>query len=123
MFFRIDELSSREVFPGAVMRSVAGEGSMATFFSFEPGSVVPEHRHSHQQISIVIKGSVVFRLGEEKRALEAGVGVVIPANTPHAVVIGIEPTEIWDLWVPVREDYLNPDSRSGSNKEDSPCGE
>ena len=112
MFFRIESLSPREVFPGAAMRSVAGEGSMVTFFTFEPGAIVPAHRHPHRQISIMIKGEAKFRLGNDERELKAGDGVVIPADVPHAVTIGPQSAEIWDFWVPVREDYLNPDSRS-----------
>lgn len=80
---------------------------MATFFDFEPLAVVPEHHHPHQQISIVIQGTAEFCLGDEKQLLGPGEGVVIPADRPHAVTIGDEPAVIWDLWVPVREDYIN----------------
>ena len=116
MYFRINDLTRREVLSGVHMRSVAGEGSMVTFFDFEPGSIVPTHQHPHQQISLVIQGEAHFQLGENHKRLEPGEGVVIPADTPHAMTVGEEPAIIWDLWVPAREDYLNPDSRSAKLK-------
>lgn len=108
MFFRIDDLYQREILPGIRMRSVAGEGSMMTFFDFEPGAIVPEHQHPHQQISVMIKGRAIFQLGEETREIGPGEGVVIPSEVSHAVTIQDDPAVIWDLWVPIREDYLNP---------------
>jgi quercetin dioxygenase-like cupin family protein len=78
---------------------------MMTFFDFEPGSVVPEHSHPHEQITYVTRGAMEFRLGDEKRVLRAGDGVCCPPGAVHSALILDEPTSALDAWYPLREEY------------------
>ena len=104
-FYRIPELPGTEALPGVTRRAVWLNQVMVTFFEFEPHAVVPEHRHPHEQISVVIEGAMIFRLGDETRTLRAGEGACIPANMPHgATVLGAR-TVVYDSWSPPREDY------------------
>ena len=104
-FFRIDELPTTQMLPGIERRAVWLDGIMLTFFTFEPGSVVPKHAHPNEQITVVTKGAMEFMLGDETRVLRAGDGVCIPPNVPHKAVILDESTEAYDAWNPPREDY------------------
>jgi quercetin dioxygenase-like cupin family protein len=104
-FFTVRDLPSTEMLPGIVRRAVYLEHTMMTFFDFEPGSVVPEHSHPHEQITYVVQGAMEFRLGDETRVLRAGEGVCCPPNVPHSAAILDEPTVALDGWYPVREEY------------------
>jgi quercetin dioxygenase-like cupin family protein len=104
-FFTVDELPGTEMLPGVVRRAVYLDHAMVTFFNFEPGSVIPEHSHPHEQISYVIEGAFEFRLGDEVRVLRAGEGVCCPPNVPHSATVLDEPTVAFDAWYPQREEY------------------
>ena len=104
-FFTVSELPGTEMLPGIVRRAVHLEHTMMTFFDFEPGSVVPEHDHPHEQITYVIQGGMEFTLGGETCILRAGEGVCCPPGVSHGAVILDEPTVVIDAWYPVREEY------------------
>jgi quercetin dioxygenase-like cupin family protein len=104
-YFSIDKLRSTDMLPGIRRRAVWQEGVMLTFFTFEPGSVVPEHRHANEQITLVTRGAMRFTLDGETRTLRPGNGACIPPDVSHSAVILDEPTEAVDAWNPPREDY------------------
>ncbi len=104
-YFSTQELPSHEMLPGIERRAVWLSGVMLTFFTFEPRSVVPEHRHPNEQITWVTRGAMRFTLDGEVRVLRPGDGASIPPNVPHSALILDEPTEAVDAWNPPREDY------------------
>ncbi len=104
-FFRIRDLSQVEMLPGIHRRAVWTDGAMLTFFSFAPGSVVPEHEHPHEQITVVTRGALEFMLDGEIHVLRAGDGVRIGSNLRHSARALDEATEAFDAWNPPREDY------------------
>lgn len=103
-FFKVDDLPATEMLPGVFRRTVYLDNVMLTFFDLEPGGVVPEHTHPHEQISYVLEGEMVFTLGDETRTLRAGEGATIPPNVPHSATFP-GPARVVDAWHPVREDY------------------
>jgi quercetin dioxygenase-like cupin family protein len=104
-FYSRDELPATEMLPGVVRRAVYLDGVMITFFDFEPGAVIPEHKHPHQQITYVVSGAMEFSLDGKVRVLGAGEGALIPPDVPHSAVILDGPCQALDAWHPVREDY------------------
>ncbi len=104
-FFKIDELPKTPMLPGIERCAVWLDDVMLTFFTFEPHSVIPEHAHPNEQITLVTKGAMDFMMGGETRRIGAGEGVCIPPDTPHRAVILDEPTEAVDAWSPPRDDY------------------
>jgi quercetin dioxygenase-like cupin family protein len=104
-FYRLDELPGTEMLPGVIRRAVYLNDLMITFFDFEPGAVIPEHHHPHQQITWVISGALEFELRGEKRVLGSGDGVLIEPDAPHSAVVLDGPCRALDAWHPVREDY------------------
>jgi len=102
----MDELPAVDMLPGVARRAVYIENVMMTFFHFEPGSVVPEHSHPHEQITYIVKGAMEFTLAGETRVLRAGDGVCCPPDADHSAVILDEPTVALDAWHPLREDYM-----------------
>ena len=71
----------------------------------DANSVVPEHSHENEQLGMVLRGSVRFRIGDETRELVPGSTWAIPANVPHEVATGPEGAEVLDVFAPVRADW------------------
>ncbi len=104
-FFRESELKGKEVLKGITLKAVSGDQTMMTFFKFEPNSVIPSHKHTHEQITCVIEGEMEFTLEGETKVVKAGDGVVIPSNYEHSAKILSKPTKAVDAWYPIRGDY------------------
>ncbi len=104
-YFSIAGLPPTDMLPGIGRRAAWLPGVMLTFFTFEPHSVVPEHRHPNEQITFVTRGAMRFTLAGESRVLRSGDGVCIAPNTLHSAAILNESTEAIDAWSPPREDY------------------
>jgi quercetin dioxygenase-like cupin family protein len=79
---------------------------MMTFFEFKPNTVIPSHKHPHEQITYVIEGEMEFTVEGETKILRAGGGVAIYSNQEHSARVLDKPTRAVDAWYPIREDYL-----------------
>ncbi len=90
---------------GINLKAVSGDKTMMTFFEFKPNSVIPSHKHAHEQITYIVEGEMEFTLEGETKVLRAGDGVVIPSNQEHNAKILSRPTKAVDAWYPIREDY------------------
>jgi quercetin dioxygenase-like cupin family protein len=101
----IGTLRVLKVWDGVVARAVNGERVSLAVVELEPGSVVPEHSHEHEQLGMVIRGSVTFRIGTESRELGPGGTWRIPSNTPHEVQTGPDGAVVIDVFSPVRGDW------------------
>ena len=103
-----DDLTSirpLKVWDGVIARAVNGERVSLAVVELEPGSVVPEHSHEHEQLGMVISGSLTFRIGTEMRELGPGGTWRIPSNVPHEVRTGPDGAVVIDVFSPVREDW------------------
>ena len=92
---------------GVSVKSVHLENVMMTYMEFAAGSVLPEHKHPHEQITTIITGKMEMTVGRQTQLLQPGDVVTVPPNILHsAKVVGEEAIAI-DAWAPVREDYRN----------------
>jgi quercetin dioxygenase-like cupin family protein len=95
----------RQLFPGVDIHAIAGDALMLSLVDFEPGSVVPEHSHPHEQMGMMISGRLEFTIGGATRILRPGDFWRIPGNVPHQVRAIDGPAVALDVFHPVREDY------------------
>jgi len=72
------------------------------------GCAVPEHSHVNEQISIIEKGRLLFRLQGQEIVVGPGEALEIPPNVPHSAV-ALDDMEGIDLFTPVREDWRSGD--------------
>ena len=93
------------LFPGVEIRTTAGDGMMLSVVTFEPGSVVPEHAHPHEQMGILISGRLEFMIGGLTRVLSPGDQWKIPGGVLHRVQALDGPAVALDVFQPIREDY------------------
>lgn len=95
----------RRLFPGVEIRATAGDGLMLSVVTFEPGAVVPDHSHPHEQMGMMISGRAEFTIGGEARVLGPGAQWRIPGGVPHRVRALDGPAVALDVFHPVRDDY------------------
>jgi quercetin dioxygenase-like cupin family protein len=104
-FFRVEDQERILMLPGIRRSAVWLEHVMLTFFTFEPESIVPEHAHENEQITLVTRGAMEFTLDGQTRLLRSGEGACIPSHVRHSARILEESTEAIDAWAPPRADY------------------
>lgn len=104
-FSDISELERLAIWNGVTGRVATGKEAALVFVELEPDAVVPEHQHPNEQTGILIRGSLVFTVGGERKELTPGCMWVIPGDTPHDVVAGPEGAWIAELFAPPRPDW------------------
>lgn len=104
--FIVGELPSKEVVRGIRIRPVHLEKMTVTFVDIEPDAVLPEHRHPHEQISCIIKGTLRFVIEGKTFDISEGQGITIPANVPHSATVVAGPVIAIDAFSPRRDDYV-----------------
>jgi quercetin dioxygenase-like cupin family protein len=103
-----DELSGLPrlaVWNGVLARAVHGERVTLAVVELDADSVVSEHSHENEQLGIVLRGSVRFRVATEERELGPGETWRIPANAPHEVHAGPDGAVVIDVFGPPRNDW------------------
>jgi quercetin dioxygenase-like cupin family protein len=99
------ELRPIAIWDGIAARAVHGERITLAIVELDPSSVVASHAHENEQLGMVLRGSLRFRLGNEERDLGPGETWRIPSNTPHEVHAGPEGAVVIDVFGPPRDDW------------------
>ncbi len=93
------------IWDGVVAREIRGEQTTMAVVELDPKSVVPEHHHVSEQLGLVIRGSVAFRVRDETRELGPGATWSVPSDVPHEVRAGPEGAVVLDVFSPPRHDW------------------
>ncbi|MCS7306440.1 MAG: cupin domain-containing protein [Thermoguttaceae bacterium] len=91
-------------FPGVTMHTFESQHMTLSVVQMQPGAVIPQHQHPHEQIGYMVQGGGLFRIGDQTYQVEAGQMWRIPGNMPHEVTAGPEGLQAIDVFYPVRED-------------------
>ena len=107
MFVKNSEMNSTPCEPG-VSRKILGRGGkvMMTEVTFRQGAVGNMHKHPHEQVSYIHRGSFRFHLDGKEQVLDAGDSVYVGPNLEHGVTALEQPSVIVDIFCPQREDFL-----------------
>ncbi len=92
---------------GIERQMVVGQNLMICRFRFKPFLVTPEHRHPHEQMSIVVQGRVRFFIEGEERIASPGDVLHIPSNCLHGATMMDEEVVLIDIFTPIRQDFLS----------------
>lgn len=87
-------------------RILAGQQGKIVGWKMKAGAHAAAHQHPHEQIVWMLKGKMDFRIGSDRRSMLGGDVAVIPGNTEHEGHFP-EETEVVDIFVPPREDFLS----------------
>ncbi len=58
--------------------------AVETLVRFKAGYVLPEHRHTQDEVLVVTKGKLAITMNGEETVLSPGAYAVIPGGTPHS---------------------------------------
>jgi quercetin dioxygenase-like cupin family protein len=105
-FVAADRGSRHQIFPGVAIRTVAGQAMMLSMVTLEPGAVVPDHAHPHEQMGVMISGQLEFTVDGITRVLGPGDSWRIPGGVVHRVRAIDGPAVALDVFHPIRDDYL-----------------
>jgi len=101
----LSEVKGKELLPGLFGRFVHGTQLTLSFVEIQPGTLMPEHSHPHEQITYVMEGELEMVIGGEKMILTAGMVHLIPGHTTHNAYARTH-CKVLDAFSPVREDYV-----------------
>ena len=105
-FGSLSAIPEEEITDKITRRVLAGEKGMMVWWNIKASAHAAAHSHPHEQIVWMPKGKMDFRIGGERRALNAGDVAVIPGGVEHEGWCQ-EDTEVVDIFVPPREDFLS----------------
>lgn len=91
---------------GVRIKEVHLDNLMLTWMEFDPFSILPEHSHPHEQISMIVEGSMELAVDGVTRLMKKGDVAVVPPNTPHGGRTFEDSTIAVDAWHPKRDDYI-----------------
>ena len=112
-FGGIDRLEHIRIWGGVTVQAVEGDRTTLAVVDLEPGANVPEHRHDNEQLGVLIRGAMHFRVGNETRDLAPGDTWRILSNVPHEVTAGPEGALAIECFTPVRADWAALDRDEG----------
>jgi quercetin dioxygenase-like cupin family protein len=93
------------IWEGVRGRRVEGERITMSVVELDPNATVPEHRHPNEQVGILLRGTLRFRVHQEERDLQPGGTWRILADVPHEVHVGPDGAVVMDVFSPPREDW------------------
>jgi len=91
---------------GIERQMIVGQNLMICRFRFKPNLETPQHRHPHEQMSIVVSGRVRFFIEGEERICTPGDVLQFPANCLHGATMMDEEVVLIDVFTPLREEFL-----------------
>ena len=104
-FDDVRRIVPRKVWDGITARAVHGERLTMAVVELEPGAIAEEHSHEHEQLGLVLRGSIRFRIGSEERELGPGETWEIASLTPHRAEAGPHGATVLDLFAPPRSEW------------------
>ncbi len=104
VFHNLDDIQEREIVPGYRARFVHSDNMTLAYWDVDPGAVLPEHSHPHEQIANVLEGEFELTVNGETRLLAPGQVAVIPGNVPHSGR-AISACRLLDAFYPPRDEY------------------
>ena len=95
----------RELAPGVTARIATGEKIMFSLVTLAPDAVVPEHSHPHEQMGMMVSGTMTLTVSGDTRTLSGNEIYHVPGGVPHKAVAGPGGAVALDAFSPPREEY------------------
>jgi quercetin dioxygenase-like cupin family protein len=105
-FGDVSTLPLKRIWDGIHARTISGDRLSFAVVELDPGALVEEHSHDHEQLGMVIRGAMTFRIGDQTRELGPGETWTIPSNAKHEATAGPEGAVVIDVFAPVRGDWV-----------------
>lgn len=76
-----------------------------TEFRLKKGSILPRHRHPHEQTGYLVSGRIRLHIGDQSYDCTPGDSWCVPGDAEHGADV-IEDAVAIEVFSPVREEYL-----------------
>jgi len=103
-FIHLTEQKPKEIWPQVFAQFGHSDKLTLARIVLEKGAVVAEHKHIHEQWSVVLEGELEFTVSGKTETATPGMAVFIPSNELHAVK-AITKCLVMDIFTPAREDF------------------
>jgi quercetin dioxygenase-like cupin family protein len=104
-FVSFDLLEGFQLARGVTAKALFGEGAMLNLVQLGPGAVVACHSHPHEQLGLILRGSITLNVDGTDHPLRERDGYTLPSDIEHGATAGPEGALVLDVFRPVREDY------------------
>jgi quercetin dioxygenase-like cupin family protein len=94
-----------QIAEGVTARALFGEGAMLNLVDLAPNSVVALHSHHHEQLGLILRGSMTLVVEGVDHVLEEMDAYALPGGVKHEGIAGPQGAFVLDVFRPVREDY------------------
>ena len=104
-FWKPEGIPPRTLAPGVTAKIASGEKLMFSLVTLAPDAVVPTHSHPHEQMGMMVSGTMEFTIAGETRVLSGNGMYLVPGGVPHAAKAGPGGAVALDALAPPREEY------------------
>lgn len=104
-FWNPKNIAPKVLAPGVTAKIASGEKIMLSLITFAPNAVVPTHSHPHEQMGMMVSGTMEFTIAGETRVFSGNELFLVPGGVPHAAKAGPGGAVALDAFSPPREEY------------------
>ena len=104
-FWNPEKIAPKVLAPGVTAKIASGEKMMFSLVTLAPHAVVPTHSHPHEQMGMMVSGTMEFTIEGEARVLSGSEMYLVPGGVPHAAKAGPGGAVALDAFSPPREEY------------------
>jgi quercetin dioxygenase-like cupin family protein len=104
-FISFNTANGFQLADGVTAKALFGEGAMLNLVELEPEAVVARHSHPHEQLGMVLRGSMTLAVEGTDHLLQEMDAYTLPGGVEHEGIAGAEGALVLDVFRPVREDY------------------
>jgi quercetin dioxygenase-like cupin family protein len=87
---------------------------MLNLVELAPDSVVARHSHPHEQLGVILRGSMTLNVEGTDHVLREMDAYSLPGGVEHEGVAGPDGALVLDVFQPVREDYAQRAAAAGA---------
>jgi quercetin dioxygenase-like cupin family protein len=104
-FWNPESIAPKVLAPGVTAKIASGEKMMLSLVTLAPDAVVPTHSHPHEQMGMMVSGTMEFTIAGETRQLSGNEMYLVPGGVPHAAKAGPGGAVALDAFSPPRGEY------------------
>ena len=104
-FWNPEKIAPKVLAPGVTAKIAPGERMMLSLVTLAPDAVVPTHSHPHEQMGLMVSGTMEFTIAGETRQFSGNEMYFVPGGVPHGVKAGPRGAVALDAFSPPREEY------------------
>ena len=104
-FWNPEGIPPRTLAPGVTAKIASGEKLMLSLVTLAPNAVVPTHSHPHEQMGMMVSGTMEFTIAGETRVFSGNELYLVPGGVSHSATAGPGGAVALDAFSPPREEY------------------